>query len=113
MSSYENAENWNPSDPSDFADVEINWDEVASQYSFDPEYEDEVEERWKFLRKPVIPEPSFEDIQYAPEVGSRLSEQFAESGLQVIVKIASIELTPEKPEFPVGGWHVSFIPFCT
>lgn len=28
-------------------------------------------------------------------------------GLQVIVKLTSIELTPEKPEFPAGSWHVS------
>lgn len=26
--------------------------------------------------------------------------------LQVIVKIGSIELTPEKPKFPAGSWHV-------
>jgi hypothetical protein len=26
----------------------------------------------------------------------------------VIVKMASIELTPEKPEFSAGSWHVSF-----
>lgn len=86
---------------------------MASQHSFDPEYEDETEEKWKLLRKPVIPEPSFEEIQYAPEVGSRLSEQFANSGLQVIVKMASIELTPEKPESLMGGWHVNLIPSYT
>ncbi|KAF2634557.1 hypothetical protein P280DRAFT_364462, partial [Massarina eburnea CBS 473.64] len=26
--------------------------------------------------------------------------------LQIIFKMATIELTPEKPEFPTGGWHV-------
>jgi hypothetical protein len=60
------------------------------------------------LRKPVIPEPSFEEVDYVPAPEKRLAEKFAKSGLQVIVKIASIELTPDKPEFPMGGWHVSF-----
>jgi hypothetical protein len=59
------------------------------------------------LRRPVIPEASFEDVDYAPAPDKRLAEKFAKSGLQVIVKMASIELTPDKPEFPVGGWHVS------
>lgn len=62
--------------------------------------------KWEIVRKPHIPEPSFEDINYAPEEGKRLIDRFRESGLQIIVKMASIELTPEKPEFPVGGWHV-------
>jgi hypothetical protein len=29
-----------------------------------------------------------------------------ETGLQVIVKLANIELTPEKPEYDGGSWHV-------
>jgi hypothetical protein len=87
--------------------VEVNWEEVADKHTFDPEYEDESEEKWKLLRRPVIPDVSFEEIEYAPKIGFRLFDRFAESGLQVIVKMASIELTPEKPDFPVGGWHVS------
>lgn len=35
-----------------------------------------------------------------------LFRKFKASGLQAIVKMASIELTPEKPEFPAGSWHV-------
>jgi hypothetical protein len=59
------------------------------------------------LRTPIIPEASFEDIDYTPELEGRIAEKFAKSGLQVIVKMASIELTPDKPDFPIGGWHVS------
>jgi hypothetical protein len=44
-------------------------------------------------------------VDYAPK--QSLREKFKEKGLQVIVKMASIELTPEKPEFPAGSWHVS------
>lgn len=36
----------------------------------------------------------------------RLQDDFREQGLQVVVKLASIELTPEKPEYAGGSWHV-------
>lgn len=35
-----------------------------------------------------------------------LENEFRKQGLQVIVKLASIELTPEKPEYPGGNWHL-------
>jgi hypothetical protein len=49
---------------------------------------------------------TFIDIDYAPQAGKRLVDRYRDSGLQIIVKLASIELTPDKPNFPVGGWHV-------
>ena len=65
--------------------------------------------KWEELRDPVLPEPlDFEPVTY--KVQHTLRDRFKDSGLQVIVKMASIELTPEKPEFPVGGWHVSNSP---
>ncbi|KAF4470972.1 hypothetical protein FALBO_2113 [Fusarium albosuccineum] len=61
--------------------------------------------KWEKIREAVLPEPkAFETIDYAPKQSIR--ERFRERGLQVIVKMASIELTPEKPEFPAGGWHL-------
>ncbi len=33
-------------------------------------------------------------------------ERLRRDGLQVIVKIASIELTPQEPRYPGGSWHV-------
>jgi len=41
-----------------------------------------------------------------------LEKEFRDRGLQVIVKLASVELTPEKPEYSGGNWHleVSRIP---
>jgi hypothetical protein len=62
--------------------------------------------KWKLLRKPALPELSFEDISYVPSAGTRLSELFRDSGLQIIVKLASIELTPGNSDFAVGGWHI-------
>jgi hypothetical protein len=59
----------------------------------------------RMLRKPAFPEPSgFRPPNYEP--AEKLATKFKDSGLQVIVKMASIELTPEKPEFPMGSWHV-------
>ena len=55
---------------------------------------------------PIIPEPASEHIDYGPGL-NRLIDRFQGVGLQVIVKMASIELEPNKPEFPGGGWHVS------
>lgn len=63
--------------------------------------------KWKALRKPVLSDvETYRPLDYTLKPGQRLIDRFRESGLQVIVKMASIELTPEKPEFPTGGWHI-------
>lgn len=63
------------------------------------------EAKWKKIREPVFLEPDdYTDVDYA--AAETLRDKFKESGLQVIVKMASIELTPEKPEFPTGSWHI-------
>jgi len=100
----ENPENWIPSDPQVFADKEIDWDKEDDDY--DPEWDDETTKKWELLRKPRIPEVPFQKISYTPSEHMKLLNKFKESGLQIIVKLASIELTPEKPDFPAGGWHV-------
>ncbi|KAK8034017.1 hypothetical protein PG993_009012 [Apiospora rasikravindrae] len=62
-------------------------------------------EKWKRVREPILVEPDdFTDVDYA--ACEKLRDKFGRSGLQVIVKMASIELTPEKPEFPTGSWHI-------
>lgn len=35
-----------------------------------------------------------------------LREKFAQKGLQVIVKLANIHLTPSSPKYPGGSWHI-------
>ncbi|KAL6884769.1 hypothetical protein GGI43DRAFT_419254 [Trichoderma evansii] len=61
--------------------------------------------QWHKTREAILPESKeFEEIDYSPK--RRLCKMFKEHGLQVIVKMASIELTPEKPSFPTGSWHV-------
>ncbi|KAF4965613.1 hypothetical protein FSARC_6600 [Fusarium sarcochroum] len=61
--------------------------------------------KWEKFREAILPEPKeFEEVDYAPK--QSLRDKFKEHGLQIIVKMASIELTPEKPEFPAGSWHL-------
>jgi hypothetical protein len=58
--------------------------------------------KWEYIRDPIIPEPrEFREVQYKPTTTIR--EKFRESGLQVIVKMVSIELTPRNQSFP---WEV-------
>lgn len=67
--------------------------------------------KWVSIRETIHPEPEiFKPVEYVCEQSIR--EKFKDSGLQVIVKMASIELTPEKPDFPAGGWHVSSLLHC-
>ncbi|KAK5625955.1 hypothetical protein RRF57_001671 [Xylaria bambusicola] len=64
-----------------------------------------LKEMWLQTRQPIIPEPNpFEEVDYHPR--SRLVEKFKDTGLQIIVKMVSIELTPEKPTYPHGSWHI-------
>lgn len=36
----------------------------------------------------------------------RIQDDFRDEGLQVIIKLSSIELTPEKPAYEGGNWHI-------
>lgn len=104
--SDEDRENWIPSDPQEYAHVEVDW-EKEKTLEYDPEWDDETELKWELFRKPRIPRVPFEDnVAYNPPEHLKLSTKFKETGLQIICKLASIELTPEKPNFPAGGWHV-------
>ena len=56
-------------------------------------------------RKVVLPEPGvFQPLEEPPLFDLR--KDFSANGLQIIVKLANIELTPEKPEYEGGTWHV-------
>jgi hypothetical protein len=78
----------------------------------DDEDEDSFLERieeWKeSIRRLVLPEPG--EFQPRPilEPGNviDLKKDYAITGLQIIVKLANIHLTPEKPEYEGGSWHV-------
>ncbi|CAL9557793.1 hypothetical protein SUDANB37_04590 [Streptomyces sp. enrichment culture] len=59
---------------------------------------------WRQNRRPVVPDaPAFTP----PEVpGDSARVDLRGRRLQVIVKLATIHLTPDKPEYPGGSWHV-------
>jgi hypothetical protein len=100
---------WDPATQEECKNIEVTAEALDHVGWHTDWYEPEElpEYKWKAIRKALFPElPPFKDIDYAPKAGTRLAERFHESGLQIIVKMASIELTPDKPEFPAGGWHV-------
>lgn len=111
------AENWSPSDPAELAGTEV---DLSNDYRFNDieTEEDEKDLKWKILRTPVLREPgSFKKVNYELQRNKEdaesssgslggLRQNFKDFGLQIIIKMASIELTPEKPDFPAGGWHI-------
>ena len=68
------------------------------------------ERKWEWernTRKAVQPEPAaFHPPTVTNGVTVDLVRDYAHRGLQVIVKLANIELTPEKPNYEGGTWHV-------
>ncbi|MFJ6793720.1 DUF4246 domain-containing protein [Streptomyces sp. NPDC091268] len=66
-------------------------------------YDEERDEWWE-NRRPVIPDAP----EFTPPAPPADSERVDLRGrrLQVIVKLATIHLTPDKPEYAGGSWHV-------
>ncbi|KAH6975954.1 hypothetical protein BKA56DRAFT_487954 [Ilyonectria sp. MPI-CAGE-AT-0026] len=91
---------------SDVSEDESDEEEVEEEDEYGKHYYGTPEQvHWYKTREPVQPQaPEFEAWEYGVKPGASLREQF--DGLQVIVKMASIEIGPGKPEFPPGGWHV-------
>ncbi|KLJ06216.1 hypothetical protein EMPG_10365 [Blastomyces silverae] len=57
----------------------------------------------------VLPEPRKFEPTMTPSLSPGsvdLKKEYRKSGLQVIVKLANIHLTPEKPKYNGGIWHV-------
>ena len=85
-------------------------------------YWERLEQWYEDTRRVVLPEPEeftppegrIQDYMTAYDEDGKLKEEhvmdlrreFGGNGLQVIVKLANIELTPEKPEYEGGTWHV-------
>ena len=71
---------------------------------------DFFERQWQWekdTRKVVRPEPeNFHPPPTTDHPGVDLARDYHDRGLQVIVKLANIELTPEKPSYEGGTWHV-------
>ena len=107
-------------------DPETISDEEGPQRGDDEDEDDFWERRYEWkesVRRVVQPEPGdfrpphvrdhMTDEYYKPGTEDLLEEmkvdlrrEYGHRGLQVIVKLANIELTPEKPEYEGGTWHV-------
>ncbi|THX92187.1 hypothetical protein D6D08_02679 [Aureobasidium pullulans] len=88
-----------------------NWEKRHKDESLEREQGvdvDELEEWWREnMRVLHMPEPK----PYAPreipeEPPLDLRKEYADSGLQIIVKLANTYLPPDDPEWEGGSWHV-------
>jgi hypothetical protein len=80
------------------------------------DYYERLDEWARNTRRVVKPEPEKFELprwdlntdgkQLNDEMRVDLKKEFRERGLQVIVKLANIHLTPEKPNYAGGTWHV-------
>lgn len=82
--------------------------EFPEEATVDDDVYDKWEERmaaWYKTQSIVKPEPG----EFKPREGREkpsFAKDFSEGKIQVIVKLANIELTPEKPEYEGGSWHI-------
>ncbi|MDV5149572.1 DUF4246 domain-containing protein [Streptomyces sp. SBC-4] len=76
---------------------EAAYDEAVSAW------EDAMDDWWE-NRRPVIPDAPGFTAPESPDESTRVD--LRGRGLQVIVKLATIHLTPDKPEYAGGSWHV-------
>lgn len=96
--------------------------DYSSQEGEEEEDEDEEEDDWSEgqyaerndrRRTLIFPNPPAYDssenkasVSHAGHLRELFASNSGSSGLQIIVKLANIVLTPEKPEYPGGSWHV-------
>ncbi|KAJ3032296.1 hypothetical protein HDV00_007704 [Rhizophlyctis rosea] len=105
-------EEWYP-DPDFVKDLPSKWDKDD-----DPRYH-----RWRDIRQPVLPKiPTYAPPPAPPEIENPTNQtplthqppqpstppnpSLHSRNLQVIVKLASIHLTPSNPTYPGGVWHI-------
>ncbi|MER6186665.1 DUF4246 domain-containing protein [Streptomyces sp. NPDC001652] len=96
-------------DPYGWYDSEPEYPDKTS-YSDDEAYAEalqaweEAHDSWWEDRQPVIPDAPVFTPPAMPDASARVD--LRGRSLQVIVKVAAIHLTPDKPEYPGGSWHV-------
>ena len=87
-------------EPSEPMEGEAETDSSDEGWAF---YGDDGDGEWD-TETAIQPEPG--TFKARPELMVDLHKEYAHRGLQVSVKLANIELTPEKPEYSGGTWHV-------
>ncbi|WP_371101928.1 DUF4246 domain-containing protein [Streptomyces sp. PU_AKi4] len=96
-------------DPYDWYDSEPQYPDKSS-YSDDEAYAEalraceQARDDWWENRRPVVPDA----LDFTPPEPPGDADRVDLRGrrLQVIVKLATLHLTPDKPEYPGGSWHV-------
>ncbi|WP_236242497.1 DUF4246 domain-containing protein [Streptomyces sp. CC228A] len=63
-----------------------------------------AQDAWRENRRPTAPDAPAFTAPEVPDASARVDLRGRR--LQVIVKLATIHLTPEAPEYPGGSWHV-------
>ncbi|MFD9723404.1 DUF4246 domain-containing protein [Streptomyces sp. NPDC059072] len=76
----------------------------AEEYTAAVRAYETAQDDWWENRRPVIPDAPAFTPPASPDASARVD--LRGRGLQVIVKLATIHLTPEKPEYAGGSWHV-------
>ena len=79
------------------------------QQAHDEDKEDFTERREEWMdknKKLILPDVKRPFKPLSEPKKMSLREQFGKHGLQVIAKLANIELTPENPKYRGGVWHV-------
>ncbi|KAJ5787524.1 hypothetical protein N7457_002514 [Penicillium paradoxum] len=106
------SDSWHPRIKYDFVEYLDHPDgpEPVAQEGEDEDSDEFHDRRMQWERNCPIkqPEPDLGDFEYphVPWKNINLRDQYRENGLQVIVKMANIELTPEAPEYKGGSWHI-------
>ncbi|WP_371604347.1 DUF4246 domain-containing protein [Streptomyces sp. NBC_01220] len=96
-------------DPYGWYDSEPEYPDESS-YGDDKAYAEAVDawevaqEDWWESRRPVVPDAPVFVAPQVPDASARVD--LRGRGLQVIVKLATVHLTPDKPEYTGGSWHV-------
>ncbi|MFC8393680.1 DUF4246 domain-containing protein [Streptomyces sp. NPDC057238] len=88
---------WYDEDPNEPVEPDDDDDEAYDAY------ETAMDEWWE-NRRPVVPDAPDFTLPEPPDDSDRVDLRGRR--LQVIVKLATIHLTPDKPEYQGGSWHV-------
>ncbi|KAK6080931.1 hypothetical protein SCUP234_05029 [Seiridium cupressi] len=104
-----NAENYDPSDDDENYDVPMDSVELLEEYGLSWA----VEKKWRRMRNIIHPDAGvgyiydqWKNGQYRATTTTLISARILGRGPPGIVKLSSIELTPEKPTYGGGNWHI-------
>lgn len=85
--------------------IAVDWQVSSTWFGEEPDWQDEeAYEKWEETKQITLPEP--EPFSMPNPVIPPPAFPLKGRKLHVIVKLANIHLTPEKPEYAGGVWHV-------